>query len=813
MDQYKVGVKLAFSTNAMGLFPALSKELLGLDAKIMKLAKSWTGVGLAIKGAMAGFAAEKMLTGLTDIVRKTADLSHELVQIQKLGVSVGDVATANSAAIGVTRNIRGISQTDALKIYGQLYSLVGKEDALKLLGPLAKYDVVQGNTTGDFGAAMSGSRDIVRAAEQMARLTNPQTGEVDLEKFQHFLDFAAKVSSATHGAVNSQTWLQIAKMGGPSLMNMDDRALGTVGILSQYMGGPKAGTAMMSTMQQFAGGTMFARSAQALQDIGELKEGEWSVKGGRVILNQEARQRLGKEFSNPLSAMENLIPKLKAHGYDTPDKMVNELFALFNRQTTQRAMADLLRNWGQVERELKRMDSGLGVDPAYDAANKGDVKQNLVNLTTQWQNFWYAVAGPNSENELSVLHSLTDFLGDFTRAIQGMNPAIVSAVGQALVALTAGLAVFATGAIASVLVGLGAVPAAIAGVVVALGALAVMNWDSIKDHLNMIGLFMGPQGILNFGITSLGEALSKYDWKSGFASVISGLQSLWDKLKGMFSGDAGVPNIASPMNYDGNGNGLLHRISYGPAGVGGSASTGGGAGRGFGGSSSTGGGGAGAGIAHYGSLAMGGGDVNAAIAVGAAAAGVDVPHFKAMASIESSLNPTSNWNRHTQYKGLFQIGRSEWAKFGHGNIYNAKDNALAMAALVNANRAIFRKRFGRDPTPDEIYLMHQQGPGFFLNGAMTNIAGNPYPGMHGPQNHNSFLNGWSAEVERRANRFGGSAIPSAKSRGDGEVQIHKHYLDGREIAARTISHITKAGNSSASGGRMYDRSYTRPISI
>jgi len=154
------------------------------------------------------------------------------------------------------------------------------------------------------------------------------------------------------------------------------------------------------------------------------------------------------------------------------------------------------------------------------------------------------------------------------------------------------------------------------------------------------------------------------------------------------------------------------------------------------------------------------GDVDAAIRATAAAAGMDVPTWKAIASIESSLNPSSNFNRPTRYKGLFQIGSrgegSEWSRHGSGDIYNPMDNARAAAALASANNARFRQTFNRDPTPVETYMMHQQGLGFYTKGITTNITGNPYPGMSGPQTPASFAEGWGREIERRKKYFGKS---------------------------------------------------------
>ena len=151
--------------------------------------------------------------------------------------------------------------------------------------------------------------------------------------------------------------------------------------------------------------------------------------------------------------------------------------------------------------------------------------------------------------------------------------------------------------------------------------------------------------------------------------------------------------------------------------------------------------------------------VDDAINQTAATAGMDPRYWRAVASIESSLNPSSNYNAATQYKGLYQVGGNEFATHGHGNIYNPMDNARAAASLAQANNATFREHFGRDPSPIETYMMHQQGPGFYLNGTMTNIAGNPYPGMRGPQTPASFEAGWARELERRAGG-GGERPPS-----------------------------------------------------
>ncbi len=190
----------------------------------------------------------------------------------------------------------------------------------------------------------------------------------------------------------------------------------------------------------------------------------------------------------------------------------------------------------------------------------------------------------------------------------------------------------------------------------------------------------------------------------------------------------------------------------------------------------------------------GGGSVNDAIRSTAGTAGMDEAHWKAIAGIESGLNPSSNANRSTQYKGLFQIGTrgsdSEWARRGHGSPYDPQANADAAAALAKENNAWFKSKYGRDPSPTETYMMHQQGRGFYSRGTMTNIAGNRYPGMRGPQTHESFEAGWGREINRRAEGFAAdrrqldaSQVASTKVEGTGKLSVDVNAPKGTNVSA------------------------------
>jgi soluble lytic murein transglycosylase-like protein len=90
----------------------------------------------------------------------------------------------------------------------------------------------------------------------------------------------------------------------------------------------------------------------------------------------------------------------------------------------------------------------------------------------------------------------------------------------------------------------------------------------------------------------------------------------------------------------------------------------------------------------------------------AEAFGVDVSFMKAVAKIESDFNPRE---RTGSYIGLFQLSKSEFSKYGSGDILNPRDNAMAAAYKFVAEAALFEATTHMELTFANLYLIHQQG--------------------------------------------------------------------------------------------------------
>jgi soluble lytic murein transglycosylase-like protein len=85
---------------------------------------------------------------------------------------------------------------------------------------------------------------------------------------------------------------------------------------------------------------------------------------------------------------------------------------------------------------------------------------------------------------------------------------------------------------------------------------------------------------------------------------------------------------------------------------------------------------------------------------------VDVSFMKAVAKIESDFNPK---DRTGSYIGLFQLSKSEFKRFGSGDILNARDNAMAAAYKFVTEAALFEATTHMELTFANLYLIHQQG--------------------------------------------------------------------------------------------------------
>jgi len=86
--------------------------------------------------------------------------------------------------------------------------------------------------------------------------------------------------------------------------------------------------------------------------------------------------------------------------------------------------------------------------------------------------------------------------------------------------------------------------------------------------------------------------------------------------------------------------------------------------------------------------------------------GLNFDFMKAVARIESGFDPKQ---RTGSYVGLFQLSKDEFAKYGSGDILDARDNAVAAAYKFATAAILFELNTHKKATYSDLYLIHQQG--------------------------------------------------------------------------------------------------------
>jgi hypothetical protein len=91
--------------------------------------------------------------------------------------------------------------------------------------------------------------------------------------------------------------------------------------------------------------------------------------------------------------------------------------------------------------------------------------------------------------------------------------------------------------------------------------------------------------------------------------------------------------------------------------------------------------------------------------------GVDLAMMMSIAKVESDFGPRV---RTGSYKGLFQLSDFEFARYGDGSIWDARDDARAAAHLFLVQAEKFKGALGHYPDSAERYMVQHRDHGASL---------------------------------------------------------------------------------------------------
>lgn len=513
-EVYEMLMKLGLSGGALSDLVIVSDRLTRIHKLTEQITSNFSRWHVLLGGIGTALAGGAILGVMEKIVKKTQDYSEELVTIKRLAPEMRSWVESGEfekRAFAISKSVP-LNVPEIMKIPGLGYDIAGKEEMEKLWEPLARYSALQQSDEkfkGDPGKAI---RALLKAGELTGRFVNEQ-GEFDPVKAQHFLDLVIKIKSATHGMVNEQQILGFAQQAGPTARGLTDKGFMTEAINIQAMSGNRAGTALMSLWQQMAGGTMFKRTAEGLQELGFLKPDEWKTSGGRVILGAEASKRLTRMIGkDPMELSSNISARLDEMGVTDPEERSRMIMRMANRQTTQRMLMEMVVNRKQQRAERERMAQGMEMEGAFDLKNKESVPFNMERVTKAWNNLLYAIGGPQSENIIKALQTITGIINSIGDMVREMDPATLKAVGIGIAGVGAGLLLLGTAAVLGAAIALapaGAIALAVGTIAGAIGVFAVMEWETFKQAaIAMKDMGVAAAALAVVGWNSIGEGLN-----------------------------------------------------------------------------------------------------------------------------------------------------------------------------------------------------------------------------------------------------------------------------------------------------------------
>ena len=486
-----------------------------------------------------GVAAGAAVFSVYELMKAGQEPLHERAGLQLLGIddkNPGTIARMELKAREIARTVPGSGYSHNLKTMGELYSIVGADEAIGIAPALAELDRVQ-SLVGGKGKDQGSAYVLTRATELMGALTNPVTHQVDMPAFEKIIGNMSKISIATHGKVTPEEWLNYAKQAGPASGNLTQEGLYTTGAIIQAMGGNRAGTAAQALQRQFAGGKMTKPVAEELEHIGLLKPGEWHSEAGKVSIDRGAMKSfVDKLQKDPLSAVvQDLIPALESRGFSSNEDISREIYKIIGTGPAQREIYEIIRGRNQIAQERERAQGAWGPQAAVPFLNQNDPIASGSAFSTAFHDMLGAIGSPLMTAAIPAMTRLTTAFNDISEAAT-KNP---KATG--ILATTAAGAAFGAGA--GFLAGW--LPAALAPVTVPVGTVG--------------GALIGGAAGLGYGIfnqlpeSMQGGAKTGATWglKSGIplAPVFGGIAGgLWGGAAGYFGSAPGGKAASDALN-------------------------------------------------------------------------------------------------------------------------------------------------------------------------------------------------------------------------------------------------------------------------
>ncbi|MGJ0426977.1 hypothetical protein [Methylocystis sp.] len=504
----EIATKITMADGVSAVLAGIAKQTLHLEGSVMKLEKTFAGLNkttLAVVGSMAAIGGATVLGALKNVADHGDKLLDQQFKLRNLGVQQNEILKLQAEYFAnVGKAVPTSTVDEYLKTVRELRAVTGGgAEGLAAAARMAPNALMMNELLGNEMGTKAGDEyyKLLRSAEMKGIATNP-------EKREAFINEAYKYIAGFGGKLTANDFQTIARRGGVAWMNARPEAIGPIAVLGADLGGSQAGTTLMTLQQlQMGATTLSKQQGEVLSQLGLLDMSKTTATGfggGRLqVAPGGIRGSLEHMGDLPGWIKEVVYPALQKASGGNP-AMLQSLLAKISPNRNAAKLVQMFGDEGFLDQIAK--DLGIAGDVRdirrgysdYSANNPVGVKKAFA---SQYESMMQAIGAPMMQAAIPVMKAVTEL---FTKigAWANANPGIITAYGEALAKIGAGL--FGAGtlavitAISAFLGPAGGIILGFSALYAVLGLIAKINWPG----------FLAP--FKGFGEAAL--AVSKIGW-------------------------------------------------------------------------------------------------------------------------------------------------------------------------------------------------------------------------------------------------------------------------------------------------------------
>lgn len=377
------------------------------------------GIGSGTAGGMMG--AGMAITGAAGLMGANAALGASKSYEQAFGrfktMNLGDKVNREADKFARGANIFGVSSTEMMDTFREMYGFIGDMDMAKRLAPqIAALNQANAQLFGEGKVEPGMARSLLRFIDMRGATNSVDAAEREI-------DVAQRIVTGSSGAIGFGDLERMGKTGGVAFKALSHQGLFNLASVAQEIGGDRLGTALMSMYQNMQAGRITKQamaSAKAL-GLGDIVQEKIGTVGGKTQTRN--RWKINEEFgsllaSDPLAAVQKFvipaIDRIYGNGGKASDEVtLREVNNFLSNRTGANLIGTLATQDMQVARDAKLAREAHGAQGTIAIAQSGGTGAD-AQLRARWQSAL-------SELGSSILPVATDAVKALASALQGFG--------------------------------------------------------------------------------------------------------------------------------------------------------------------------------------------------------------------------------------------------------------------------------------------------------------------------------------------------------------------------------------------------------